>query len=137
MNEQENMTSEKRGFSAGKIRAYSILMIILLVAGTLLANTFKDKSQPFDLGTAYAVPAEEALARYEQEKSPESLADYVRTLCWHYRVNKEEDVKEEFLLRGEELLEMAKAGETDLEKLEDGEGTLLKVLTVLREEGVR
>lgn len=122
--------------SATKIKAFSFLMMALAVGAALIAGRLRESTIPFDIGDWSDIDCETAIAAYESEPTDEKLAELVHVLCWHYKVDGNEQVKERLLTYGEQLFAHAKAGTCDLEKLENAEGTLIKVLSVLREEGV-
>ena len=122
--------------SAAKIKAYSFLMMALVIAAALIAGRMHESTIAFDIGDWSGIDCETAIAAYESEPTDEKLAELVHVLCWHYKVGENEQAKELLLMYGAQLFAHAKAGQCDLEKLENAEGTLIKVLSVLREEGV-
>lgn len=120
-----------------KIKIFSFAMIALVLLGGLLAGLLRRNTEPFDIGDYSGVPPEDAVAAYEALPSGEKLAELCHVLCWKWKVAGEEKYKPDFLRYGEMLSEGAKNGSWDLEKLDNERGTLLKVLSVLREEGIR
>ena len=61
----------------------------------------------------------------------------LKTLSYHYVLQEEEALGPEIRALGQELFDRARAGTADLEALDDEEGTLLQVLSVVRQLGAK
>lgn len=119
-----------------RVALYSALMLVLLLAGTLLANGVRESRRVWDFG-AWDVPSvEAACARHARDGSVETLARALKGLCWQYRVAGDEGARGDVAALGQELLDRTRAGEIDLEAL-DGDGVISQVLSVIREAGAR
>ena len=123
--------------SSSTIKLYSILMCVLVVAGAVLASALRKNAEPFDIGDYAAFLPAESIAAYEASPTPEGLAKLCHILCYHYKNAGDETIKADFLHYGALLKNGAKEGNWDLEKLDTEDHTLLKVLEVLQDEGVR
>ena len=121
----------------GRLLKSFALMLLLLSLGTLLAMTMRRQSAPFDIGDYAADDPAAAAAQFEQSGSDEDLVYLLKVLCYRYRVMNQADAATDIRRYGQQLLDRAKAGKTDLEALDDADGTLLKVLAVVRECGAR
>lgn len=123
--------------AAGKIRAATALMLALLVFGTLLAGMLRRSSERFDIGDYSAADVAAVREVWEQSGENADLVALLKVLSYRYVVLGEEDLAPELRSRGQELLDRAKAGEADLEALDDKRGALLQVLAVIRELGAK
>ena len=118
-------------------RAAFALMILCLLLGTLLAYTWRGQNRPFDIGDFSAVSPESARAQYAQSGTNEDLVYLLKTLSYRYVLQEEEALGPEIRALGQELFDRARAGTADLEALDDEEGTLLQVLSVVRQLGAK
>ncbi len=115
----------------GKTYTIFALMIIFLIAATLYASLQREAKEPFDIGDYSAFNINETKQKFKESGSNEDLAVLLKVLSWQYKVKNNEAVIPDIRSYGEELLNRAKAGEVDLQKM-DEDGTLLQVLSVIR-----
>lgn len=115
----------------GKTYTIFALMIIFLIGVTLYASLRREANEPFDIGDYSAFTIDECKQNFEASRSNEDLAELLKVLSWQYKVQNNEAVIPDIRSYGEELLNRAKAGEADLQKM-DEDGTLLQVLSLIR-----
>lgn len=123
-------------FSKGQMTVWSLLMIMLLLAATLLTGGLRRQNVSWNFGAWNHSAVEAARAAYQVEESAENLSFLLKGLCWQYKLQQDECVKPELLFLGQQLLDCARDGTADLEKL-DEDGVLSQVLLVIREVGAR
>lgn len=123
-------------FSKGQMTVWSLLMIMLLLAATLLTGGLRSQNVSWNFGAWNHSAVEAARAAYQVEESAENLSFLLKGLCWQYKLQQDECVKPELLFLGQQLLDCARDGTADLEKL-DEDGVLSQVLLVIREVGAR
>ncbi|MDY4063415.1 MAG: hypothetical protein SO010_10960 [Candidatus Limiplasma sp.] len=123
-------------FSKGQMTVWSLLIIMLLLTATLLTGGLRRQNVSWNFGAWNQPAVEAARAAYQAEESAENLSFLLKGLCWQYKLQQDERVKPELLFLGQQLLDCARDGTADLEKL-DEDGVLSQVLLVIREVEAR
>lgn len=122
--------------SKGRMTAYSLLMVMVALAATLLAGALQDRNRSWDFGAWTETDVVSAQAEYQQEPDNDHLARLLKGLCWQYKVRGDESVISQLQALGQELLDRARNETADLEQM-DGDGVLSQALAVIREVGAR
>lgn len=123
-------------FSKGKMTAYSLLMIVLVLTSALIAGEMRNRETEWYFGEWNPSALDAAHAAYQADDSNENLATLLKGLCWQYKLQGDESVKPQLLSLGQQLLDRAKSETADLEQM-DGDGVMTQVLRVIREVGAR
>lgn len=112
------------------------LMMVLLITVSLISSQIRDKNKPFDIGDLSGIDRAETEAAFQKSGSDESLIDHLKVLCYDYKIKGDETVIPQIRQYGQILLDRAKSGSTDLEKM-DKNGEILQILNVIRSTGAK
>ena len=112
------------------------LMMVLLMAVTLISSRIRDANKPFDIGDLSGIDRVEAEKTFQESGSDGSLIAFLKVLCYDYKIEGDETVIPQIREYGQMLLDRAKAGSIDLEKM-DKDGDILQILDVIRSTGAK
>ena len=112
------------------------LMMVLLLAVTYISARMRENEKPFDIGDFSGADRSASEAAFFEEGSDEKLIDLLKLLCYAYKIEGDETVVPQIREYGQMLLDRAKTGSTDLEKLDEN-GDVLQILNVIRSTGAK
>ena len=117
-----------------KIIGRSLIMGLLLLAGTMAAVFVQQSHRAFDIGDYSHVSIQAAEEAFQSDGSNQALTLLLKALCFRREVLKEYIWEDKLLAYGQELYARARNETVDLQMVDD-EQVMQSVLSVLREVG--
>ena len=117
-----------------KIIGRSLIMGLLLLAGTMAAVLVQQSHRAFDIGDYSHVNIQEAEETFQSDGSNRALTLLLKALCFRREVLEERGWEDKLLAYGQELYARARDETVDLQTMDD-EQVMLSVLSVLRDVG--
>ena len=117
-----------------KIIGRSLIMGLLLLAGTMAAVYVQQSHRAFDVGDYSQVSIQATEEAFLSDGSNRALTLLLKALCYRREVLKERVWEDKLLAYGQELYARARDETVDLQMVDD-EQVMLSVLSVLRDVG--
>lgn len=119
-----------------RIHGLSLLLVVALILGTLLAGELRKQTEAQNLPPSWQADVAHAQERYRQDGDPRSLIKLLKALAFQAQGGDDQRGIEGLKAHGNTLLSLARDNAIDLERIDDPDEMRL-LLGIIRAAGAR
>ena len=114
-----------------------VTVLLCTVFCIIAAKTAREADKDFGLGDYSEASIEEYEKSFANDPGTDNLVELLKALCFKAEVQKDQSVTDKIAKYGTQLYDRARAGEIDLQKMDDENETILELLGYLKKYGAK